>query len=237
MLNDLQELESRLKSTFGAWSHYQLLLWQQLRSKDSAGIEDRIRVANEVLAATHRGEWIWALGGRHMLLGEIQTKLNDSDPHVRQDAVIALAGFGLHARGAVPVLLNRLRSTESTLHDRTLAAWALPKIGADEGSVSIFLAVLEETADQSEAGELRLRSAEAVEFLTDSFRVLVPIARRLLRDRTWKCRLHGLHLVERLGDRDRRLLPMLVPNVVPLLHDEVNEVRAIAQRIMGVSQS
>jgi hypothetical protein len=237
MLNDIQELEARLRSIFGAWSHYQLQLWQQLRSKDSAGIEDRIRVANEVLAATHRGEWIWALGGWRMLLGEIQTKLNDLDPHVRQDALIALVGFGFHVRGAVPVLLDRLRSIESTVHDRTLAAWALPKIGADEGSVTTFLAVLDETADQSEAGELRLRTAEAVESLTDSFRVLVPLARRLLRDRLEKCRMHGLHLVERLGERDRRLLPMLVPNVVPLLGDEVDEVRAIAQRIMGVCQS
>lgn len=227
MLNEFPELEARLKSTFGAWSHYHLRLWRQLRSKDAAGIEDRIRVAKKVLAATHRGEWIWALGGWHMLLGEIQTKLNDSDQH-RQDAVIALVGFGLHARGAVPVLLDRLRSIESTVHDRTLAAWALPRIGADEGSVSILMAVLDETADQSEAGELRLRLTEAVECLTDSLRVLVPLARRLLRDRSWKCRLQGLRLVERLGERDRRLLPMLVPNIVPLLDDEVNEVQAVA---------
>jgi hypothetical protein len=172
-----------------------------------------------------------------MLLGEIQAKLGDPDPHVRQDAVVALVGFGLHARGAVSLLLERLRSTESTVHDRTLAAWALPKIGADEGSVSIFLAVLDEAAVHSEAGELTLRSAEAVEFLTDSFRVLVPLARRLFRDRLAKCRLHGLHLAERLSERDRRLLTMLVPNVEPLLNDEVQEVQAIAQRVMSLFQS
>ena len=124
-----------------------------------------------------------------------------------QDAAIALADFGLHARNAVPLFLDRLST--GTIHERTLAAWALPKIGADKSSVSIFLAVLVETAEQTEAGELRLRSAEAVEFLTDSFRVLVPLARQLLRDRLGKCRLHGLLLVERLGERDLRLLEML----------------------------
>ena len=235
VLTELRELEARLRSISGCWSHYQLRLWQECRSIDAAGVEDRITFAKEVLAAPHRGEWIWALGGWHMLMGEIRAKLNAPDPHVRQDAAIALADYGLHARAAVPDLLARLRLTESTIHDRTLAAWALPKIGADEGSISIFLAVLDETADQSESGELRQRLAEGIESMTNSFRVLVPLARRLLRDRP--CRLHGLQLVERLGERDRRLLPMLVPNVKPLLSDEVEEVTAIAQRIMVVSQS
>jgi hypothetical protein len=73
-----------------------------------------------------------------MLLGEIQDKLNDSDAHVRQDAMIALADFGTHAQGAVPVLLNRLRSSESTIHDRTLSAWALPRIGVTTEQALLF---------------------------------------------------------------------------------------------------
>ena len=47
-----------------------------------------------------------------MMLGELQTKLNDSDPHIRVDAAIALAD---------------LCSREETLHDRACAAWALPR--------------------------------------------------------------------------------------------------------------
>jgi len=237
VLTELRELEARLRSISGGWSHYQLRLWQECRSIAAAGVDDRIRNAKEILAAPHKGEWIWALGGWHMLLGEIRAKLNDSDPHVRQDAAIGLADYGIHARAAVPLLLIRLSSSEETLHDRTLAAWALPRIGADESSVSIFLAVLDETADQPEADELRQRTAEAMEYMKSSFRVLVPLARRLLRDRLGPCRLHGLHLVERLGERDRRIWPMLVPNVEPLLNDDLEEVTAIAQRIMGVSQS
>jgi hypothetical protein len=51
-----------------------------------------------------------------------------------------------------------------------------------------------------------------------------------------------LMLVERLGMRRRRLLPMLVSNVEPTLHDEMEEVREIVRRIVegiatGVSQN
>ena len=233
MTANLRELETRLRSIFGAWDHYRLRVWQECRSIDAAGVEDRIRIANEVLAATHRGEWIWALGGWHMLLGEIQTKLNDPDPHIRQDSAIALADLGPHARAAIPLLLDRLRSREETLHDRACAAWTLPRIGVDgDQAVPIFLQVLNETADQAEAGELRYRAAEAIETLTESFRTLVPLARRSLGDRYWKSRLYGLALVERLGKRSRRLLEMLMPSVEPLLDDEVEEIREDARRIV-----
>jgi hypothetical protein len=236
MVSDLRELESRLRKTFGAWNHYRLRLWQKCRSFDAAGVDDRIRIAEEVLAAPHRGDVIWAWSGFVILLAEIQGKLGDPDPHGRLDAVVALADFGLHAGGAVPVLLDRLRSSESTIHERTLAAWALPRIGASgEIVVPILLAVLDETANGAEADELRRFLAEAIESLTDSFRVLVPLARRCLRDRYWKCRMNGMLLVERLGKRERRLLPLLVRSVEPLVDDEVEEVREVAGRIVGGS--
>ena len=233
MASDLRELESRLRSTFGAWHHYQLRLWQECRSINAAGVEDRIRVAIEVLADDDRGGWVWALGGWHMLLGEIQSKLSDLDPHIRQDAAVALADLGTHARSAIPFLLERLGSPESTIHDRTYAARALPRIGVNEQqALPILLTVLDESSDQREADELRFRVAEAVEVLCDSFRILVPLARRCLQDRGWKSRTHGLALVERLGKRSRRLLEMLMPNVMPLLDDDVDENRFLARRIV-----
>ena len=233
MFDELRELETQLRSIFGAWNHYRLRLWQQCRSVDAAGVEDRIRIAQEVLAATHRGDWVWALGGWHMMLGEIQTKLNDPDPHIRGDSAIALADLGPHARAAIPVLLDRLLSPEETHHDRACAAWALPRIGVNgDQAVPIFLHVLNETVAQPEADELRFRSAEAIESFTDSFRVLVPLARRCLADRGWKCRMHGLAMVERLGKRRRRILEMLLPSVEPLLADEVEEIRAFAREIV-----
>ena len=238
MSNDLRQLESKLRSTLGCWSHYRLKVWQACRSFDAAGVYDRIRIAQEVLADPHRGDLIWALGGFVMQLDEIQKKLDDSDPHIRGDAAVALADFGQHARGVVPIILDRLRSAEATIHDRTLSAWALPRIGADgEHAIPVFLEVLDETANEIEAGELRRLSVEAVESLTDSFRVLVPLARRCLQDRFWKCRLFGLLLVERLVQRERRLLPMLVPNVEPLFDDEVEEVREVARRIVDGSSA
>ena len=105
---------------------------------------DRIQIAQKVLTDPHRGELVWAWGGFVMLLGEIQAKLADHDPHIRGDATIALTDFGRHARHIVPILLDQLRSPESTLHDKTLAAWALPSIGAaaDE-AVPVLLAILD----------------------------------------------------------------------------------------------
>ena len=233
MTASLRELERQLRSTFGAWNHYRLRVWRECRSFDAAGVEDRIRVAKKVLADPHRGELVWAWGGFAMLLGETQSKLNDPDPHVRADAIVALVDFGLHARNAVPLFLDRLRT--GTIHERTLAAWVLPRIGASEEAVAVLLAVLDEAAEDREADELRLRAVEAVERLSESFRVLVPLARCCLRDRYWRCRLHGLDLFERLVRRERRLKAMLSPSVEVLVGDEAEEVRVAAQRI--VSQS
>ena len=144
---DLRELEARLRTVSGAWSHYQLRLWQQCRSFDSAGIDDRIRVAKEVLAATHRGEWIWALGGWHMLFAEIQSKLDDPDPHIRGEAAIALADIGPRASRTIPLFLERLRSTNTTFHDRACAAWALPRIGVDGQAADNFGCILDAKLD------------------------------------------------------------------------------------------
>ena len=230
-MNPVPDLENQLHQIPGSWNHYRLRLWQGCRSAQAAGVEDRIRIAEEVLSNSHRGEWIWALGGWHMLLGEVTAKLDDSDPHVRQDTVVALVDFGTHARGAVPILLDRVSSRETALHDRTLAAWALPRIGAGESAVPILLQVIEES-DQPEVGELRFRAAEAVESLTDSFRVLVPLARRLVGDRHWKCRLHGVRLIGRLVWRERRLLAMIAADVERLVDDEVEVVREGAGRVV-----
>lgn len=233
MLDELQKLETGLRSTFGGWSHYQLRLWQECRSNQSAGVEDRSRIAKSVLADPHRGEWVWALGGWHMLLAEIQAKLNDFDPHIRQDAAIALADLGPHARAAIPILLARLSSPEETLHDRECAAWTLPRIGVDgDLTLPIFVQVLDETVNQVEAGDLRFRASEAIEALSDSFRILVPLARRCLADRGWKSRMYGLALAERLGKRHHRLLEMLMPTVRLLLDYEAEEIRNFAGEIV-----
>ena len=84
MTNNLKELESRLRSTLGCWSHYRFRVWQECRSFDAAGADDRTKIAEEILAAAHRGEVIWAWSGFVSLLGEIQEKLNDADAHVRE---------------------------------------------------------------------------------------------------------------------------------------------------------
>jgi hypothetical protein len=235
-MGDLQQLETQLRRTLGCWYPYRLRVWQECHSFDAASLVDRFETAKEVFAAPYRGGVIWAWDGFVLLLGELQAKLNDPEPHIRQDSIIALAGLGRHARSAVPILLDRLRSAESTLHDCTLAAWALPKIGANsEPTIPILLAVLNEAADQIEACELRRCAAEAIELLTDSYRTLVPLARCCLGDRSWKCRLLGLQMVGRLGERHWRLLLMLVPNVEPLVDDEVEEVREAARRIVDGS--
>ena len=57
MTASLRELERQLRSTFGAWNHYRLRVWQECRSFDAAGVEDRIRVANEVLADLIAANW------------------------------------------------------------------------------------------------------------------------------------------------------------------------------------
>jgi len=168
-----------------------------------------------------------------MLLAEIQSKLNDSDPHIRGDAAIALADLGPHARAAIPILLARLSSPEESLYDRACAAWGLPRIGVNgDQAVPILLQVLDETADQTDAGELRYRAAEAVGSLSDSFRILVPLARRSVGDRYWKVRLLGLTQIERLGQRHRRLVEMLISSVRPLVKDEVEEIRTLAREIV-----
>lgn len=96
----------------------------------------------------------------------------------------------------------------------------------------MLLAVLDETAEHIDACELRLRSVDAIECLSNSYRVLVPLARHCLRDKYWKCRLLGLELVERLIRRERRLQPLLMPNVEALAGDAVEEVRAAVMQFV-----
>ena len=104
----------------------------------------------------------------------------------------------------------------------------------------VLVAILRDTPDQekadhwsdpNEAGELRRYAAEAVEWLTDDPDVLLFVARTCLRDRYWKCRMNGLGLLERLGERGQELLPV----VQRLVGDEVAEIREWAERVLNRS--
>ena len=233
----LHELEAQLRTIAGAWNRYRWRVWQQCRSMESAGVEERYRIASEVLADPHRGEWTWAVGSQHMMVVEIATKVDDLDPHVRADAIVALAALGTQSRQFDGRLLARIDSPDASLHEKTLAAWALPRIGFKEGrGVQMLLQNLE-LHPGPDAAELRVRLAEAIEFICNSFRVLVPLARRLLADEQPSCRLHGLQISGRLLHRDRRLWSMLRPSVESLRDDERDELRLRASRILEELQS
>ncbi len=160
-------------------------------------------------------------------------------PEVRQEAAITLGDLEAEGRCAVPVLLDRLRSSCITLHDRACAAWALGQIKHDDSEVvPVLLAILEQTPDQeatahwsdrNEAGELRRYCAEAIERITDDHDLVLSVARACLQDSYWKCRMVGLGLIEQIGGRGRELLPL----VRPLLNDELSEIRASAERIVN----
>ena len=160
-------------------------------------------------------------------------QLRDPDPLVRQEAAIALGDFCRKDHPAVNVLIERLRSSEFTHHDRACAAWALGRIGARTSEViPILLSVIEETRDQTEADELRSYAAEAIVNLISEMDVLLKLAQHCLVDRFWKCRMNGLLLVERLLTRQPDLRDSLVPLVEPLVTDEVEEIREKARRIL-----
>jgi HEAT repeat protein len=166
-------------------------------------------------------------------LDQLLLKLNDPDPHVRQEAAIALGDFCRRDHPAVDALIKRLRSSDQTLHDRACAAWALGRIGAKPAEViPILLALIEQSADQTEADELRCYAAEAIENMTGELDVLTTVAQHCLHDRFWKCRMKGLILVERLIKRQPDLRDGFVPLIKPLLKDELEENRAIARRIL-----
>lgn len=226
----LRDLENEFVVGCRYW--YLLQLWKQCGSFEASSIEDRIRLAYEVLENAGYGgtQWVWT--GWIELVNHLIERLEDPVAEVRQEAAIALGDLQDEGRRAVPVLLERLQSSAITLHDRSCAAWSLGEIKHDSDQVvPALVAILQETRDQEEAGELRRYSAEAIERLTDEPAMLLSLARGCLADRFWKCRMVGLGLVEQLGERGRELLPL----VQPLLTDEVVEIRASAERIVSDS--
>jgi HEAT repeat protein len=225
-LDRLRDLESRF--VLGCRSWYLLLLWQRHGSFESSSVEDRIRIAEDVLATDGRGGVTWAWGGWLALIEHLIERLNVTDPFVREEAAIALGDLEGDGGRAVTVLLERVQSAEITTHDRACAAWALGRIGREqEVVVPILVGLLHEAAKQSDADELRRCLAEAIESLTDDDDLLLKVARLCLMDQFYKCKLIGLSLAERLGDQR----PELRPLVEPMCDDEVEEVRAIARRI------
>ncbi len=152
----------------------------------------------------------WAWGGWLYLIDHLIGRLNDDDPHIRGEAAIALGDLEREGGKAVPVLLQRVQSPEITPHDRACAAWALGRIGRGRNDVvPMLLNVLEQSADSPDADELRRCAAEAVEGLADDGDVLFAVARLCLIDPYYKCKLIGLGLIERLGERGAELRPLV----------------------------
>jgi hypothetical protein len=167
-------------------------------------------------------------------LDQLLLKLDDPDPHVRQEIAIALGDFCPKHHPAVNVLIKRLQSPDQTLHDKACAAWALGRIGANATEIiPILLSVIEQTADHTEADELRCYAAEAIENLTGEMDVLITVANQCIADRDWKCRMRGVFLVERLLKRQPKLRDGLVALIDPLVKDDVEEIREHARRLLN----
>lgn len=90
LATDLDRLTDLLRSQLGCWNHYRLRLWRECRSFNLSGIDDRIRIAEEILAGPYCGSVIWAWGGLVLLVAEVEKKLSDPDPHIRLEADFAL---------------------------------------------------------------------------------------------------------------------------------------------------
>jgi HEAT repeat protein len=166
-------------------------------------------------------------------LDQFLLELDDPDPLVRQEAAIALGDFCRKDHPAIDVLIQRLRSSAQTPHDRACAAWALGRIRAKASEViPILLALIKEVKDQADADELRSYAAEAIENLTGEADVLATVAQHYLADRDWECRMKGLLLTERLLKRQPDLLDGFFPLIEPLMKDKVEEIREHARRIL-----
>ena len=230
METHLRDLESHLN---WCWHRYLLRVWRDCGSFNSATDFDRIRIAGEMRAEAEGRNQKWASAGLGKLLDHLISKLDDPNPEVRQDAAIAIGDDCPRDHPAVDVLIERLRSPDQTLHDRTCAAWALGRIKAKAGEIlPILFALIEEMKDQPEADQLRNRSAEAIENLTSEMDVLINVAERCLADRDWQCRMRGLFIAERLLKRLPELRDNFLPLIEPLLKDEVEGNRDRAQRIL-----
>jgi hypothetical protein len=166
-------------------------------------------------------------------LDRLMIGLDDPDPLVRQEAAIGLGDYCRTDHPAIDVLIERLRSPDQTLHDRACSAWALGRIKRKAAEViPILLTLIEQMKDQPDADELRNHAVEAVERLTDEIDVLTTVAQRCVLDRNWKCRMHGLLLVERILKRQPDLRDSFVRLIEPLAKDKVAEIREHARRIV-----
>jgi hypothetical protein len=170
---------------------------------------------------------------QHPDLDQFLLELNGPDPIGRQEAAIGPGDLCREEHPAIDVLIERLRSPDQNLHDRACSAWALGRIKAKASEVvPILLTLLEEMKERAEADELRSYAAEALERLTNETSVLTDVAQACLRDRFWKCRMHGLLLIERLLARRPELRDGFRPLVEPLLRDEVEEIRYDARPLL-----
>jgi hypothetical protein len=221
----LRELEGQF--ILGCRNWYLLRVWERHGSFESSTVAERIRVAELVLATEGRGGVAWAQGGWLRLIDHLIGRLNDNDPHIRGEAAIALGD--LRSGWAIPVLLERIQSREVTPHDRACAAWALGRIGRGRNDVvSVLLKVMEQSADSTEADELRRCAAEAAQAIVDNGEVLFAFARLCLADSYYKCKLIGLDLTERLGERRAELLPL----IELLIRHEIDAVAALARKTL-----
>ena len=219
----LRELEGRF--ILGCRHWYLLRVWERYGSFESSTVAERIRVAEEVLATEGRGGVTWAQGGWLYLIDHLIGRLNDTDPHIRGEAAIALGD--LESGRAVSVLLERVQSPAITPHDRACSAWALGRIGRGRNDiVPVLLNVFEQSVGSVDADELRRCSAEAIETLADDGEVLFAVARLCLVDAFYKCKLIGLGLIKNLGERAAELRPWIERLVV----DEVEAVSVTARR-------
>jgi hypothetical protein len=166
-------------------------------------------------------------------LDQFLIELDDPNPLVRQEAAIGLGDFCRIDHPCIDVLIERLRSSQQSHHDRACAAWSLGRIKAKAAEViPILLTVIEETKDQAEAGELRRYAAEAVERLANDIDVLMSVAEHCIVDTAWECRMQGLFIARRLLKRLPELRDDLVPLIEPLEEDETEEIREIARRLL-----
>jgi hypothetical protein len=72
----------------------------------------------------------------------------------------------------------------------------------------------------------------AIERLTNDISMLTTVAQRCVCDRFWKCRMHGLFLIERLLKRQPDLCDGFVALIEPLVSDELEEIREHARRLL-----
>lgn len=90
----LQDLESQLARCFGCRNHYRLQVWRECRSFKLASVDDRIRIAEKILASEWRGGVVWGWGGRLMLMKELRERLVDPNPEIQAEAMAALTELG-----------------------------------------------------------------------------------------------------------------------------------------------